>query len=602
MDDLIVDLRNLESTAAPSTKRRPATRFLLPIVIVLLFLLVVILVIRPFDTSTTASAPNNPLAEATFTKLVDFDGQDAAISPDGKFIAFVSDREGIFDVWIVQAGTGEVYNRTQGTAGDVRNLLQSVGFTADGTDVWIGGTPERRMRAIPLLTGPARNVLRDSVIFADWSPEGTRVVYHTHSAGDPIFVADADGSNSRAILVANPGGHQHYPAWSPDAQWIYFARGLDDNWTMDLWRVRPDGGGPEQLTDGLRDVRYPTPLDDRTVLVVARDENGAGPWLWSVDVDRKTTSRASIGVEQYSSLSSSANGRTLVATVVHPQASLWSVPILDGVATETDARRYDVQAVRAHAPRFGGTALYFLSSRGTAEGLWKRESGELTEVWNGVESTVFEPVAVNPQGTSLAMMMRREGTTRLYLMNSDGSNVRHLTDDVEVHGTAAWSPDGAWIVTGGNNADGHGLFKISVSDGRVRRIVDDYAVNPIWSPAEDLIIYAGKQINAVSTLYGVRPDGNPVKLPKLTVYAPAPRFRFTPDGRGLVYMKGLRMSQDFFLLDLSTMKSRQLTELAMDAEMRTFDISPHGRTIVFDRFNDNSEVVLIELSDHPAVR
>ena len=51
----------------------------------------------------------NPLANARFTTLTDFAGDelDAAISPDGRFVAFVSDRDGRFDVWLSQIGSGE---------------------------------------------------------------------------------------------------------------------------------------------------------------------------------------------------------------------------------------------------------------------------------------------------------------------------------------------------------------------------------------------------------------------------------------------------------------------------------------------------------------
>ena len=48
--------------------------------------------------------------------------------------------------------------------------------------------------------------------------------------------------------------HNHNPVWSPDGQWIYFVRGLDPTEAMDVWRVRPSGGAPEQMTQqsGLR--------------------------------------------------------------------------------------------------------------------------------------------------------------------------------------------------------------------------------------------------------------------------------------------------------------------------------------------------------------
>jgi hypothetical protein len=62
-------------------------------------------------------------------------------------------------------------------------------------------------------------------------------------------------------------------------------------------------------------------------------------------------------------------------------------------------------------------------------------------------------------------------------------------------------------------------------------------------------------------------------------------------------MLGLQPSQDFWLLDLVTMKSRQLTRLDPTATMRTFDVTPDGQQIVFDRLSEDSDIVMIELGD-----
>ena len=72
------------------------------------------------------------------------------------------------------------------------------------------------------------------------------------------------------------------------------------------------------------------------------------------------------------------------------------------------------------------------------------------------------------------------------------------------------------------------------------------------------------------------------------------RLLFLPNGSGLVYMKGLREAQDFWMLDMDTMKDRQLTQLGLRTKMRTFDITPDGSGIVFDRLSEDSDIVLIE--------
>lgn len=53
--------------------------------------------------------------------------------------------------------------------------------------------------------------------------------------------------------------------------------------------------------------------------------------------------------------------------------------------------------------------------------------------------------------------------------------------------------------------------------------------------------------------------------------------------------------EDFWLLDLASMKSHPLTRLQNRAAMRTFDITSDGKQIVFDRLRENSQVVMIDL-------
>ena len=144
----------------------------------------------------------------------------------------------------------------------------------------------------PLIGGAPHNFLDESAAEVAWSPDGTRLVYHTWQAGDPTFVADHNGANPRLILQNEPGLHNHYQVWSKDGRWIYFVRGRPATREMDLWRISPDGGKPEQLTHLNTDIAYPTPIDERTVLFVAHNKDGAGPWLWAFDLKNPNYSTA----------------------------------------------------------------------------------------------------------------------------------------------------------------------------------------------------------------------------------------------------------------------------------------------------------------------
>src|SRR6185436_8686692 len=85
-----------------------------------------------------ATAPvENPLANAKFARFTDFEGieRDAAISPDGKFVTFVSDREGPFDIWLSQVGSGRFVNLTAGKVPNLDSMTRVLGFSGDGTEI-----------------------------------------------------------------------------------------------------------------------------------------------------------------------------------------------------------------------------------------------------------------------------------------------------------------------------------------------------------------------------------------------------------------------------------------------------------------------------------
>ena len=553
-----------------------------------------------------SAAEANPLANATFTRLTDFEGveRDAAISPDGRFVAFLSDRSGRLEIWVSQVGTGSAVNLTQGKTGNLDGLVRAVGFSADGSQIWFHEadvtTP---LRIVPLIGGAPRVFLANSPVKTPpwnlaWSPDGNRLVYHTADGGDPMFVTDRTGASPRQILIDKPGFHNHYPVWSRDGQWIYFVRGFVTTSQMDLWRISPNGGEPERLTQHNSEVRSPAPLDLRTVVYVARDRDGSGPWLWALDVNRKTTHRISFGLEKYVSVAASADGRHVVATESSPIPSLWSVPILNRVAEERDAKPYPVGTVRALGPRFGGTSLFYLSSRGTGDGLWRFQDGQTTEIWKGSDGALLDPPAVSPDGERVAIPLRRSGKFTLHVATAEGNELRPLGESIDISGAADWSRDGQWIVTGGTDAQSAGVFKIPVSGGIPVRLTTGEASNPVWSPAGNLIVYAGKNVGFFAPLLAVRPDGTPVKLPSIELLREGVRVRFLPNGSGLVYLQGLPSAQNLWLLDLATMKTRELTRLNNAGAIRSFDISPDGN-IVFDRMRGNSHVVLIDLPGDP---
>ena len=98
------------------------------------------------------------------------------------------------------------------------------------------------------------------------------------------------------------------------------------------------------------------------------------------------------GVDAYTSLAASADGRRLVATVSRSTAGLWRVPIADRVIDESDATPLSLPTARGLSPRTRPGYIIYRGQKAGRDGLWKlADGGQSTELWNGVDGRVSRP-------------------------------------------------------------------------------------------------------------------------------------------------------------------------------------------------------------------
>jgi len=545
----------------------------------------------------------SPLNGARFTRFTDWQGDelDASISPDGKFATFLSDRDRIFDVWVGQIGSGAFLNLTKGQYPSLANpIVRSVSFSDDSTHVAFRINSDdgkaHRVLLVPTIGGTPRPFL-PSAVEAAWSPDHNHVAFYQPDPGDPIYVADRNGGNPARICVDKPGIHQHYLSWSPDSRYIYFARGIPPD-GMDVWRVAATGGAAERLTHHNSRVFYPTLLDNRTLIYVGPRSDGSGSGLYTMDVDHRIPHAITAGLEEYVSVSASTDGQRVLATVANPIRDLWIAPITDHAVEESAVRRFALPTLRAASPRFGPDYVLYVGSKGAADSLWKIKDASESELWKGQGAVPSAP-AVSPDGSRICFLVSSRGKVRLHVMAADGTNVRELDGSLEVRGAPSWSPDGKWIAVAATEGKDNPLFKVLADGGAPVRLVsgvDSVISNPVWSPDGRFILYSVGQGSATVRLKGITPDGQPFALPEIWVGNTGDRYRFLPDGKSLVISKGVLWSQNFSLLNLATGQLRELTHLSRQFINKSFDVSPDGKQILFDRYRQNSDIVLIDRS------
>jgi len=336
-------------------------------------------------------------------------------------------------------------------------------------------------------------------------------------------------------------------------------------------------------------------VDRQTLMYLASNPDGSGPWLYSMDVERRIPHRLTSGPDRYTSLAASADGRRLVLTPASPKRTLWRLRIDGSPMQEAAAVPISLTTSTGFSPRLGPNYLLYVSATGTGESIWKVTNGTATELWSGQGARIFGGPAIAPDGRHIAFSVRQHGQTFLFMMQADGTNARIVTDALDLQGAPAWAPDDQSILSA---VDDHGvphLFRVPVDGRPPAPLVREYSVDPASAPDGRFVVYSGPDIGTTFSVKAVTAEAAPHPLPPLTLTRGARHLVFLPGGGALVFLRGEIQHKNLWLIDLETGAERQLTNLAPDFDIRDFDISPDGREVVLERVQERSDVVLLDL-------
>jgi Tol biopolymer transport system component len=555
----------------------------------------------------------DPFEHATYRRLTDFDGaeQHAAISRNGEFVVFVSDREtrGVWDAWVRQINaTSDFLNLTRGSMGELRNpATRTVGFNVNASQVFLWNRRPDPQKGGLVDAGwvvPTTGVqlpqpylkMAEPISELDWCRDGTRMVYHPPTGGDPLFVKGVNEDTGTEIFAGQRGQHNHFPVWSPDCRYIYFVKGppLEKS---DVWRIAPVRGAvPEQITFHDSAVSFPTLLDNRTLLYLATDDRGEGPWIYETDVERRIAHRISRGLTPYTSLAASDDGSRLVATESRTTSRLWRLPIADRVVDASGVSAMAVPTTYGMSPRSGPGFMTYRAPRAGLDAILKVPvGGGSQDLWIGMDGRPVSGAVVSPDARRVAFVVRREKRLQLHVANADGSGVRRLGGELEVSGEPAWSPDGLSVLIGVSRGGQVSLFKFPVDAGTPALFVEKYSTDPTWSPSGEFVVYTDEDTGTLFSIRAVNKDGSAKMLPETIkrLTRGARRMAFL-DEHHLVIMRGNVSCRDFWILDLRNGTEKQLSNLGCAFEVQDFDIAAKGREIIFSRRQEESDIVLIE--------
>ncbi len=255
----------------------------------------------------TADIYIKPIHSAVVTRLTDDPGQDVmpAVSPDGRFIAFCSDRNGSWDIFVMPVEGGKAVQLTNDGAHDLHPS-----WSPDGSRLVfcrLGQQTGRWEMWVADVTAVNNAQFIGFGLFPQWAPAaGTgangadQIMFQrSRERGDRAFSVwtldyqSNPGTAGRETEIATaPGSALINPSWSPDARFVTFAQvPYSEAWASGasarpeasvLWMMSVDGSGKVKLTDGRSIDLMPTWSRNNEIFFVSN--MGGQEHLWSMEL------------------------------------------------------------------------------------------------------------------------------------------------------------------------------------------------------------------------------------------------------------------------------------------------------------------------------
>jgi Tol biopolymer transport system component len=548
---------------------------------------------------THAKAPQAPIL-----KYLTYSGHDysPAASPDGKIIAFTSDRDGRPRIWLKELASGRETALTSGPDDYAR-------FAPDGSTILFSRTVGSltSLYKMPIAGGAEAKVV-DEALDGDWSPDGRKIAFVRSTSKGPLLSAaiwtvgaDAQGA---AELAQSVNGSLKQPRWSPDGHTIAVVQSfIQAGSPTAIFVVDVESG--RSHTIGATSGGF-------AILSIAW--NGSGSDLLYSQAESVSLTGAAGRIVQQNLVSGGT--QTLFWS---PYAGLiFDVAGPGTIVFGTGSPRQNVREVAVR----GGSAKTRWLTRGNStdrqpayspDGEWvifsSNQSGNL-DLWEvstktGASHRVTDDPAEDwdpdftADGKQIIWSSNRSGHFEVWIAAADGAGARQLTQDgVDAENPTA-TPDGDWIVYSSGNPAKNGVWKIRKDGSQAARLVAGPTLVPDVSPDGQYCLYVP---NVAGKPYQVQvlrlADGLAVPFEILSNVFP--RSRWMPDGKAIAFIgqdeKGVRgvFVQDFAAGQDTAKTRRPLGGFDADSTAESFGIASDGTRMAIAAREQLSSLMMAE--------
>jgi tricorn protease len=426
-------------------------------------------------------------------------------SPDGRSIAFSSDRNGNMDVFIIPVEGGTAKQLTFHSADDT-----VMGWSPDSRTVLFSSNRGEdfapRLYTVSIDGGMPQNAGADMGVYAAYSPDGRKLAINRKS--QVYWRKFYRGSNQSDVTVMDIAakkftdltdfdGMDTWPMWGKDGH-IYFVSDREGGGLTNVYRVPESGGKAERITSFKSgDVRWPAMSADGRVIMFEHDFG-----LWKLDV-----------------------------------ASKKATPIKLDIAAETQENMSEVRDFNSQVDDYDlapSSRRIVLSIHGeifTAP----TDEGDLRQITDG-PARDKDPF-YSPDGRWIAFVSDRSGREELYITASDGSGEpQKITDHDSLKLNFSWSPDSKEIAFASSD---NRLRKYSVETKQTTELAASKYGNigqPVWSPDGKWIAYSKADHTRTGDVFLIASAGGEERRATFDSAGDS-NPRFSRDGRKLYFVR-----------------------------------------------------------------
>ncbi|MEO7142209.1 MAG: hypothetical protein ABI165_01760 [Bryobacteraceae bacterium] len=511
-----------------------------------------------------------PLQASLFVSNADGSGErvltqgaldyNPAWSPDGKWIAFTSERGGSSDLYRMRPDGSGLERLTDNPAYD-----DQAAFSPDGSQIVFvttraGGTADlwildvKTRRAKPLTSGPGGD-FRPA-----WSPDGKWIAFssdresslpmakgrweHLHLVD--VYLVQPDGSGLKRL--SRHGGFCGSPKWSRDSQSVVaYCMSAEETWTYrtrlvegetTLIRIAASGDAtPVSAGPGVK--IFPSVLPSGQVAYVRRDTGAQGVFY----ADGKAGPAGDVHAPSWSPDGSKVVYGRVVTAPSGTARKIWSRnPNYELVSAGTlpaydpGGRRYASTVI---APNRRDSTLMLTEGGNPAKKLLEsKDELILGPQWSPSGGGIVFGIGKFSAFLDFAIGAKKprdpvNGGAQIAMVNADGTGFRKITSGANNNAFPSFSPDGKRIVYRTMGPDGNGLNIMNLEDRSVTSLTSEYDNFPAWSPHGGLIAFV-RQVNGDFEVFTVRPDGKDLRRLTHSKGNDA-HLAWSPDGKKIVF-------------------------------------------------------------------